>query len=632
MPGLSESTRKIALAVARATLPAGAHFAGADARTVEKTEAFLNAFGPIALPGWMRLLTVLEHATRLTHRGMPFSKLDRDEAERVLASWADGDPARAALAIGIVSPVKGAYFDDPVVYKKLASVYAFEARAEQPAWRRKVTRGAELDDTELECDVVVIGTGAGGAVVAKELAARGHAVLMLEEGDYHARNDFGCGSFEAFHRFYREHATIGGLGNTFIPIPMGRLVGGSTAVNTATCWRTPDRVLHKWVDKLGLSELTPEHMAPYFDRVWEELDIGPTDRKYLGGPARVVARGCDVLGYSHRPVDRNAKDCDGSGVCDAGCPTGAKRSMDTTYVPRALQLGAELWTGVRAEKLRIENNSVVGVEGTVRATKKKVRVRARATILAGGAIPSPIFLQHNRVHEKLPAVGKNLSIHPATTVSALFNEEIRGYAAVPQGYCVDELHDEGILLLGASAPVDLGALQVSFVGRKLMEVMESYDRVASFGVMVEDRSVGRVTRGPGGRPNVLYWLGREERARLLRGVEATCRIFLAAGAREVWPALRGHRVIRDANDLRRLSEASPLAGDFLMTAFHPLGSCRMARSAREGVVDMDHEVFGLPGLFICDGSAVPTSVAVNPQCTIMAMSVRAAERIDRRLA
>jgi choline dehydrogenase-like flavoprotein len=274
---------------------------------------------------------------------------------------------------------------------------------------------------------------------------------------------------------------------------------------------------------------------------------------------------------------------------------------------------------------------VTGLEGRALATGAVVRVRARATVLACGTLLSPVLLQRQGLGRALPQLGRNLSIHPATTVSALFDEEIRGYAAIPQGYCVDHFRKEGILLLGASPPIDLGAGGLGFVGQKLVDVMEAFDRVAAFGVMVEDESRGRVRPGPNGRPLVFYWVGREERARLLRGTAIVSRIFLAAGAREVYPALHGHRIVRDAQDLTRLEAARPAASDYLLSAFHPLGTCRMARSPSRGVVDGDHAVFGLRGLYVADGSVVPSSVAVNPQVTIMARATRAAERIGARL-
>jgi choline dehydrogenase-like flavoprotein len=411
---------------------------------------------------------------------------------------------------------------------------------------------------------------------------------------------------------------------------MGRLVGGSTAINTGTCWRTPDWVLQTWVDR-GLTDLSSSLLEPYFERVERELQVGPADPAYLGGVADVIARGCDVLGYSHRPLNRNAPGCDGASVCDFGCPRGAKRSTDVSYVPSALQRGALLYTGVRAERIVFEHGRAVGLEARSVDGGHRLRVRASATVVSCGTLITPAFLQRQGLHRGRRHVGRNLSIHPASTVSALFDEDIMGYTAIPQGYCIDEFQHEGILPMGASAPIDMAASQYNFVGRQLMDLMENYDRVASFGVMISDRSKGQVRLGPGGRSVVLYWFGRRERDLMQRGMAMVSRVFLAAGAREVYPALHGHRVVRNADDLERMERARTAAADYLLTAFHPLGTCRMATEPGRGVVSPNHEVFGIPGLYIADGSVVPSSVAVNPQVTIMALATRAADLLADRL-
>ena len=233
-------------------------------------------------------------------------------------------------------------------------------------------------------------------------------------------------------------------------------------------------------------------------------------------------------------------------------------------------------------------------------------------MISCGTIPTPAFLQRQGLHKGRPHIGRHLSIHPASTVSALFDDDILGYTSIPQGYCIDEFQRQGILPMGASAPIDMAASQFNFVGRQLMDVMENYDRVASFGVMVSDRSKGRAAR-PGSRPFVTYWFGRRERDLLQRGMAIVSRVFLAAGAREVYPALHGHRVLRGGADLERMEGAHTAAADYLLTAFHPLGTCRMAADPADGVVSSNNEVFGMPGLYVADGSVVPGSVAVNPR-------------------
>jgi len=302
-----------------------------------------------------------------------------------------------------------------------------------------------------------------------------------------------------------------------------------------------------------------------------------------------------------------------------------------SYVPSALQRGAMLYTGARAERIIFDDGRAVGLEARSVTNGRRLRVRATATVVSCGTLITPAFLQRHGLHRGRRHLGRNLSIHPASTVSALFDEEVMGYTAIPQGYCIDEFQREGILAMGASAPIDMAPSQFNFVGRRLMDVMENYDRIASFGVMVSDRSKGRVRLGPGGRPVVLYWFGRRERDLMQRGMAMVSRVFLAAGARRVYPALHGHRVLRNADDLERMERAPTAAADYLLTAFHPLGTCRMASEPGRGVVSPRHEVFGVPGLYVADGSVVPSSVSVNPQVTIMALATRAADLLADRL-
>jgi choline dehydrogenase-like flavoprotein len=629
--GLAPRARRTAVALAETLMPAAGSLRAADERTVAAAEEILRAFGDPAVRGYGALLRTFENVVRPTHGGRGFSRLDPARRNALLTRWVDGSIAQRSLALALTAPLKVGYFDDAGIYDAKGARHRFVSVEERPRWMDQVTPGAALDEDDIECDVVVVGTGAGGAVAAKELAQRGLAVMMLEEGEYHTRSEFNGSAIDGFRRFYRAKGMIAALGTAVIPIPLGRLVGGCTAINTGTCWRTPDWVLDRWSREAGLTEFAPGRLDPYFERVERELHVEAATQPWLGGVANVIARGADALRFSHRPLNRNAPGCDGSGVCDFGCPTDARRSTNVSYVPRALEGGAMLATGVRAERVIREDGRAAGIEARVLATGRRVRVRARATVLACGSLLTPLILQRDGIHKTLRHVGRNLSIHPATTVSALFDEEIRGYAAIPQGYCVDEFHRDGILMMGASAPIDIGAAQFAFSGRRLMELMDRYENVASFGVMVEDEPRGRVRPGIRGRPLITYRLGRLELDRLHRGVEMLVRIFLAAGAREVYPAAHGHRAIRTPADLERFRSHRPAARDWLCTAFHPLGTCRIATGPAEGVVDTAHQVFGVPDLYVMDGSAVPGPPAVNPQVTIMTLVTRAADLLADRL-
>ena len=624
------------LAIARATMPEGRIFAGAGARAVDKVEKFLSLSPPSVARGYRAMLLAVEAWTLAAERAR-LASLPPETVLALLERWRAGDVARRTIVRMLTAPLKIAHYNDPKMYSDVGCRYgSLPVRAEQPRWMERVTAASELDSDEtLECDVVVVGTGAGGAVVARELAEQGHAVVLVEEGDYNTRADFNGQTADMQRKLYRDMGATLSLGNAVIPIPIGRTVGGTTAINSGTCYRTPERVLRHWVDELGLDELGPEKLAPYFERVEATLGVAPADAKYLGGVARVIARGCDALGYRHQPLRRNAPECDGQGVCCFGCPTDAKRSTNVSYVPLALKAGAALLTGLRVDRVMVDGGRAVGVVAHARAAdggRRTVTVRARATVVSCGSLMTPLLLEASGVGTSSGQLGRNLSIHPALAVMALFDEKIDGGSAIPQGYAIEHFHDEGILFEGAFAPLDLAAASFTMIGPRFVELVEAYDRIACFGVMIEDVSRGRVRRGPGGRPLITYSLVDHDVARLKRAVEILGRVYFAAGARTVIPLVHGFDELASPTDLERLRRAKLRARDFELSAYHPLGTARMGRDARTSVVGADHQVHDTPGCYVVDGSVVPTSPAVNPQVTIMTLATRAAGEIGRSLS
>ncbi|MBI3184557.1 MAG: GMC family oxidoreductase [Myxococcales bacterium] len=626
---LGPDEREASAHLARAILPPGRRFRGGGEETVERACELVAEFSPAAA-GYLGALALLLDRAAVLRTGRRFRALEPEKQQALLRRW-ERDPLIRLPLFLFAFAVKAAHFDDPEIYASLGATYAKGGKPEPARWLSQVRPGRSItSDETLECEVVVVGTGAGGAVVGKELAERGHAVLLLEEGEHYRRDAF-IGRARGTHgRFYRLKGSLA-VGNGIVPVLMGRMVGGSTAVNTGTCFRTPEWVLSRWCEDLGTGELAREKLDPHFERVERELEVERAKWDALGGAAKVVARGCDALGWSHFPLLRNAPGCDGQGVCDFGCPTDARKSTNLSYVPRALERGAQLCTGSRAEKVLLEGGRAVGVEART-AGGGHLTVRAQAVVLAGGAIPTPLLLLKQGLCSQSGQVGRNLSLHPATAVSALFEERIAGYNAIPQGYCCDQFHREGMLLLGASAPIDVAANMFPFTGKRLMEVMEAYDRIASFGVMVEDEGRGRVRPRPDGSPAITYFLSKRDVERLQQGMAHIGEIFLAAGAKKLFPLLQRMPELEGREGLKRLSEANLRAWDFFATSFHPLGTCRMGTDPKKSVVGLDHQSHEVERLFIVDGSALPGPTAVNPQVTIMAFADRAARLISERLA
>jgi hypothetical protein len=635
---LTAHERRVATALAEAAIPQGRLLEGGGQRAALGFEAWL---GGVPLPAQRALraaLVAFEASTVPTHL-RPFSMLPLEARGRVVEGWEKSSShAKRSLLRALLTPIKHAHFDDAKMFRHVGCRFELPTvRDEEARWLAQVTNGREVgSDLELECEVVIVGTGAGGAAAAYELASRGRAVLMLEEGDYHRRSSFTGRTTRAYEKLYRDRGITVALGNVGIPLWAGRAVGGSTVINSGTCYRAPERTLSSWRDEGLPSVFSSAGLAPYYERVEAMLGVAPANPLHVGKIGEIIARGAEHLGYSHHVLARNAPDCDGQGVCCFGCPTGAKRSTDVSYVPAALQRGAQLVTAARVDHVDIVAGRARGVTATLGGDERKgrgrprLRVRAEAVIVAAGTLMTPLLLDRSEACQT-GQLGKNLSIHPATKVLALFDDRVDQWNGIPQGYSIDQFAEEGLMFEGGSLPLDVAALGVPWTGRRFIELMERYAHLATFGFMVKDTSRGSVRRGPGGSPLVLYDMNARDRALMQRGIGILCEVYQKAGAQRVLPLVVGHDEVNDRAGLDRLRSAKLGAGDVEVTAFHPLGTCRLGVDPSTSCVGPDHEAHDVAGLYVCDGSAIPSSLGVNPQMTIMALALRAAEIVDARL-
>jgi choline dehydrogenase-like flavoprotein len=480
-------------------------------------------------------------------------------------------------------------------------------------------------------DVAVVGTGAGGAVVAAELAEAGATVVVAEEGDPHPSREFTAQPLEQVRMLYRDHGFSGAIGNTYIGIPLGRCVGGTTTINSGTCWRAPDEVLRRWEADFGIPNLSSGGLAPEFERVERAINVTPVSEELLGPGGRLFRRGAETLGLGGTAIARNADGCRGTGVCALGCPRGAKQSTDVSYVPRAIRAGARVHVRARAARVLIESGRAVGIvadrlDSDGEARGERLWILAERTVVSAGALLTPVLLARSRAVSRFGALGRHLRIHPATRVLAAFDEPVRAWEGVPQSYHVHALENEGIFIQGMFVPPALQAPNVPGFGAAHKERMAAYDRLASFGALISDTSSGRVFAA-GRRPLVFYWMNRGDVRRLLRAVSVVARIFFAAGAREVYPGVRQRPVLRSMREAEALEGLAVRAGDLDMMAFHPMGTARMGRDPGGCVVAPSGAVHGVPGLYVADASLFPSSTRVNPQLTIMAFATRIAAGI-----
>jgi len=493
--------------------------------------------------------------------------------------------------------------------------------------------GATVDrDHNVRAQVCVIGSGAGGAVMAKELAEAGLDVCLIEEGAYYRGADFTGNAREMLDLLYRNRGLTGTVGRVAIPIPLGKCVGGTTTINSGTCYRAPDYVLEAWQRDDGVADILEPQMRPYFERVERELNVRPVGDAIYGHNSRLFERGAAALGFAGARIPRNEKGCLGTGVCAFGCPQDAKQAMHVSYVPKALAAGATLYTRCRADRILAADGAAFGVLANFvgsddRDTGRQLRVLADRVVVAAGALLTPALLERSGLPDVSGWRGRNLHIHPATRVGALFDEEVRGWEEVPQAYNVHEFTREGIFLQGQFVPPSMEAPVLPGIGAAHRALMNRYAHLASFGALISDVSAGRVRARGRGWPLVTYALLPEDVRKLTRAISLTAQIFFAAGARCVFSGIARRPILRSAGEARRLLDERFAPSEIEIMAFHPQGTCRMGEDPRRAVTDSYGAYHGVRNLVVADASVFPSSCKVNPQITIMALATRAAAHL-----
>ncbi|HEY5976809.1 MAG TPA: GMC family oxidoreductase [Solirubrobacterales bacterium] len=479
-----------------------------------------------------------------------------------------------------------------------------------------------------ECDVVIVGSGAGGAAAAAALAEAGLDVIVLEAGEAFDRDSYPEGRLEAISTLYRDGGLTIAEGNPPIPVPVAKTVGGTTVINSGTCFRAPGEVLDNWRDEHGVG--WARDLDPYFVEAEEFLRVTPLDPERMGRNGQLAMEGAMAIGASSGPISRNAGSCVQCSSCPYGCEIDAKRAMHVSYVPRAVAAGARLRTGAEARRVIVENGRAVGVEcavtGTRNGSRRPYTVRARrAAIVAGGAFGTPELLARSGLGGR--QVGRNLHIHPACWVGARYEEEVRGWDGVMQSYYIDEWEaTERVLLEATFTPLAFGGAWLRGAGREHQESMLDFGHIASIGVQLADRSEGRVRFAGDGSLKASYKLIRDDADRLAFGIARAAEVHFAAGATEVYPNIPRAGVIKPGQ-VAEFEATRFRPSELRLEAFHPMGTARISAEEGAGVCDSRGAVRGVEGLYVADASLFPTAVRVNPMMTIIAFAKQVAAGI-----
>ena len=508
--------------------------------------------------------------------------------------------------------------------------------------------GATLEQPlNLECDVLVIGTGAGGGTAAEIFAEQGLKVIMLEEGPLQTSNDFDMQEKKAYSSLYQEGLTRGSSDGGFT-IMQGRTVGGSTTVNWTASFRTPDETLQHWTRQHGLKGFTKDEMAPWFEKMEQRLNISKW-KMLPNANNSVISKGCDKLGYDWQIIPRNVSGCWNLGYCGTGCPTNAKQSMLVTTIPAALTNGAELLYRARADKLIIEGDQVKGVTG-VGLTENGIdptqtfNVRARHTVMACGGINGPGLLMRSAAPDPHNRIGKRTFLHPVPATLGDFPERIDGFYGAPQSVYSDHFQWKDGVTGRAGFKLEVPPMHPGFVASIGMLHGQAHsdqmNRLPYLNMMIALLRDGFVEASQGGEvylrddgiPGINYEINDYLREGIVRAWQTMAEIQFAAGAKAVRPVHSMSRYETSLSAVLQQIEALDLdINKMRVGSAHVMGGCSMGEDPASSVVDSTGKFHHLDGLHIMDGSTFPTSIGANPQLSIYGMVAKQATALAEQL-
>ena len=551
-----------------------------------------------------------------------YSRLTQPRREAVLRGWRDSPVTlmrtgfqalrKAALAFAYMLPGR---------WEQIGYPGPLGTHPDAPAPRLdplEIGGGLELD-----CDVCVVGSGAGGGVAAAVLARAGLDVVVLEAGGYWSERDFDGAERLGLRRLYRG----GGASATDdqgVALIAGACLGGGTVVNYTTSFRTPDDVLAEW-EGLGFPSA---ELGASLDAVCERLGVN-TDHNVPSGRDAAMARGLESLGWHVDAMPRDVLGCEQGVVCGScgyGCPLGAKQSTLRTWLEDAAGAGARIVVGARARRVLVEDGRAAGVDAG------PVQVRSRAVVAAAGAIETPALLLRSGLEN--PNVGRWLRLHPATAVFGVFDEEIRPWEGTLQALYSDQFRflDGGYGVKLETVPLHPALLTAALPWEGAAahaRLMASLPRLSLIAVIGRDAGAGRVRIGRDGAAIATYRPARDDVRRLAAGVDGAGRVMTAAGAREIFTA---HARLQrwDGGFPEAAFRFGPGRGS--LYSFHLLGSARMGAAPELSAASPTGETWDVRNLVVADGSAFPTASGVNPMVTIEAIAHVNATRLAERLA
>jgi choline dehydrogenase-like flavoprotein len=514
----------------------------------------------------------------------------------------------------------------------------------------KASNGEQGLPEQIQCDVVIVGTGAGAGITAELMTKAGLDVVMIEEGPLRTSSDFNQRESEAYATLYQEGAgrrTMDGA----LSLLQGRCVGGTTVINWTSSFRTPASTLKYWEDQFGIKETTEAAMAPWFEQAEKRLNMHRWDEAPPNANNELLRTGAHKLGITAEVIPRNVKGCWNLGSCGMGCPTNAKQSMLVTTIPASLEAGARLFYQTRAQEFEIDGDKVkslvcvpIRINGT-KTSDKVMRITARHYIVSGGAINSPALLKRSKAPDPHGLLGTRTFLHPVAFSAGVFEQRVEGWAGAPQSIYSDYfVHNApmdgpiGYKLEATPMHPGLTGVLLGGFGKTLAERFQNYPNTQMMLALLRDgfhpeSTGGNVILNIDGSPLLNYPLTDYVLAGFKQALLTMAEVQFAAGAKKVSPLHEQGRYYTS------WSEAKAAISAFEMKPYyvgggsaHIMGGCRMGGTEQQGVIRPDGVHWQLSNLSVHDGSIFPTSIGANPQLSIYGNVNRLATQLTKKLS
>jgi choline dehydrogenase-like flavoprotein len=471
-------------------------------------------------------------------------------------------------------------------------------------------------------DVCIIGSGAGGSVMACRAAQAGRSVLVVERGPYTRAAEMTDRELEMIPRLYKDGGLHMNAGLDMF-ILQGTCVGGSTTLSNMVMMRAPEHVFTEW-SRLGV-RLDPASLARSYDTIDRELGTAEADASTHSGTTRRFVEGARSLGLSPEPMRKALGACRGCGNCNIGCSFDTKRSALATYIPWAERLGARVLADAEVDRIETRRGRAVAVHVRVGRARERLRIVAKQVVVAGGAINSSALLLRSGIRKN---VGTRVSFNAGSMMVAEFDEALDAYDADQMTWF---LPGDGFIVEPTHNPLMSAALTTPGWLEEHARLMARQRHLAYAGSLVSTGPTGRVVQSPfWGHEETRFDAAPDDVAAVRRGLKTIAEVFFAAGARRVILPTHRFRAIESVRELSAIDEHVVSTRHFSFGSAHPQGGNPMSSDPRAGVVGTDFAVHGLENLFVCDASVFPSSVTVNPIATVMALADYAAPRVLAR--